>query len=243
MLERRRPDSAFLYVDGAPVRVRRTGRKKTISIGVQDGEVVVLAPRHVPNSEIRDLIDRKSDWIRKTLEIHSNRARSGARRFVDGEVFPYLGREYPLRVLRGLEPNARLRGGAIEVHVPPGLTPGRMSRSVRAAFLRWYRVRAEAIITERTAYFAEAMKVRPQRITLKDYKSMWGKCTAAGAITYNWKLVMAPRPIVDYIVVHELAHLRHLNHSPRFWALVEATLPDHRESRDWLRLNGHLLTI
>lgn len=243
MPEGRRLDATFAEFDGAPVRVRRTGRKKTISIAVQDGAVVILAPRHVPNREIQELIDRKAEWIRKTLRLHGNRAKAVTKRFVDGEAFTYLGKEYRLRVLPGIEPNPRLRGEMIEVHVPLGLPPARLSRSVRAAFLRWYKERAEAVTTARTTHYAALMDVRPQRILLKDYKSMWGKCTATGAITYNWKLIMAPPPIVDYVVVHELAHLRYLDHSRKFWAQVEAILPDYRESRDWLKLNGHLLTI
>lgn len=243
MPDGRRLDATFAEFDGAPVHLRRTNRKKTISIGVQDGAVMILAPRHVPNREIRELIDRKTEWLRKTLEQHVRRARVKSKRFVDGERFSYLGKEYRLRVLPGIEPNPRLRGETIEVHVPLGLSRERLSRSVRAAFLRWYKERAEAVTTARTTHFAGLMDVRPRRISLKDYKSMWGKCTAAGAITYNWKLIMAPPPVVDYIVVHELAHLRHLDHSRRFWDQVEAILPDYRAHRDWLKLNGHLLTI
>ena len=243
MPDLRRLDSPFPDFDGAPVQVRRTGRKKTISIAVQDGVVVILAPKHVPNREIRDLIARKAPWLRKTLQAQALRPKFRERRFVDGETFTYLGKDYELKVLPGIDPNPRLRGDRIEVHVPLGLPPDRSSRSVRAAFLRWYKERAEAVTSERTRHYAALMNVRPHRILLRDYKSMWGKCTAAGAITYNWKLVMAPRDIVDYIVVHELAHLHHLDHSPRFWKQVEAVLPDYRERRTWLRQNGHLLTV
>lgn len=243
MPDGRRVEMPFADFEGAPVRVRRTGRKKTISIAVQDGMVVILAPKHVPSREIKDLIARKASWLRKTLLTHIDRQKAQERRFVDGETFAYLGKEYRLRVLAGLDPNPRLRGDRIEIHAPLGLPPERLSRSVRAAFLRWYKERAEAVTTARTSHYAGLMAVRPQRIMLRDYKSMWGKCTAAGAITYNWKLVMAPTEIVDYIVVHELAHLHHLDHSPRFWSQVEAILPDYRARRDWLKLHGHRLTI
>lgn len=121
--------------------------------------------------------------------------------------------------------------------------PDRRARSIRAAFLRWYKEEAEALFEDRTAYFASAMGAAPKRVLFRDYKSMWGKCTGQGEITYNWKLIMAPPKIIDYVIVHELAHLHHLNHSKEFWACVEAVLPDHKARRRWLKDFGQTLTI
>ena len=83
----------------------------------------------------------------------------------------------------------------------------------------------------------------PKRISFREYKSMWGKCDVEGRITFNWKLVMAPEQILDYVVVHEMAHLHHLNHSPAFWQRVETVLPDYKQRRKWLKDHGGLLTI
>lgn len=101
--------------------------------------------------------------------------------------------------------------------------------------------KAKQIFPERTAYFAERMGVDYHRITIREQKTRWGSCSSAGNLNFNWKLVLMPQEILDYVVVHELAHRKEMNHSPRFWALVEKELPDYRIRREKLKMYGRQL--
>lgn len=104
-----------------------------------------------------------------------------------------------------------------------------------------YRMTAGQVLQERTEHFARQMEVSFERISIRDQKTRWGSCSARGNLNFNWRLILAPSEVLDYVVVHELAHRREMNHSERFWKLVESVLPDYRERRKWLKENGDLL--
>ena len=103
------------------------------------------------------------------------------------------------------------------------------------------RQKAGILLGERTALYAERMQVSYKRITIRDQKTRWGSCSTAGNLNFNWRLVLAPREVLDYVVIHELAHRREMNHSAAFWRIVEAEMPDYRKYRDWLKKNGRFL--
>ena len=229
--------------EDTPVTLRRTGRKKSISLAVRDGCVTIRAPQRVPDADIQELIARKAAWLRRKLAKHAEAKRLTTRAFVDGETFLFLGERYPLQVRDGPKARAELKTGVFVVHVRRAHSTERHARSIRAAFIRWYKAEAARLIEDRVRQYAERMKLSPGQVSFRDYKSMWGKCTSDGDLTFNWKLVMAPLDIVDYVVVHELAHLLFLNHSAEFWSVVETAIPDYRLHRKWLNDNGGTLAI
>lgn len=233
----------FGTFEDAPVTLRRTGRKKSISLAVRDGCIAILAPRRVPDRDIQELINRKAAWLRRKLAKHAEAKRLTTHAFVDGETFLFLGERYPLQVQDGPKARAELEAGVFVVQARRSHSAERRARSVRAAFLRWYKAEAATLIEDRVRYYAARMTLSPGQLSFRDYKSMWGKCTSDGDLTFNWKLVMAPLEIVDYVVVHELAHLRYLNHSAAFWSVVEAAMPDYRVHRKWLKDHGGTLKI
>ncbi len=106
-----------------------------------------------------------------------------------------------------------------------------------------YKKAAADYFPKRAAYYAPLLGVTYSRITIRDQKTRWGSCSSKGTLSFNWRLMLAPPKILDYVVVHELCHLREMNHSPRFWALVASILPDYKESRKWLKENGNSLII
>lgn len=106
-----------------------------------------------------------------------------------------------------------------------------------------YRQAAKEYIPKRAEYYAAQLGVSYNRITIRDQKTRWGSCSGKGNLSFNWRLILAPPKILDYVVVHELCHRREMNHSPRFWALVESILPDYKQSRKWLKENGDKLTL
>ena len=137
---------------------------------------------------------------------------------------------------------------AIQVGLDGSVTvraPKRCSRAVIEDFVaedyRSYQIAAGQALQERTAFFAEIMGVDYGRITVRDQRTRWGSCSAKGNLNFNWRLILAPGEVLDYVVVHELAHRREMNHSKRFWSLVEMVLPDYERRRRWLKENGEAL--
>lgn len=222
-----------------PVEVVKTDRKKSASIQL-DGEVVkVRVPRTLSDRRIRELIARRTSWITAKLKEAAERPVVKPKEYVSGETFPCLGRNYRLKVTAGDEPSVRLRGGYLQATVRG--TDERPRETVRLMLAAWYRERAEKRLGEKTERFAKVVGVEPRSVAVKDYKSRWGSCSAKGDIRYNWRIILAPHRIVDYVVVHELCHMLEHNHSGRYWKLVEKYVPDYRERRDWLK--NHSLSL
>lgn len=226
--------------DGVPITIKRTNRRKTVAIHVDGGDIRILAPKRLSVRTLQDLIEHRSDWIRAKLHLQAARPSLPPRTFVEGDRFAYLGRVYRLEIDHTGPAPARLKSGRLIVAIRPG--DGEKAR-IEASLADWYRHQAGRHLAEKTVRFASTLDVRPKAVTLKNYRSRWGSCTARGDIFYNWRIIMAPSRIVDYLVVHELAHLVHHNHSPRFWACVASVLPDYRAHRDWLKLNGATLRL
>ena len=226
---------------GFTIDVERTNRKKTVSIQVGPGRVRVIAPKRLAERQIRKILEKREPWIREQLLIQQSLP--DPKEYVSGEPFTYLGKTYPLKVLSGFPPGVKLKNGILAVSVPhpPAGNDGR--QDVREELKKWYWNRAERHLREKTRSRARALGVTPGSVSLRDYKSRWGSCGVRGDIRYNWRIIIAPPGIVDYLVVHEVCHLRHLDHSPDFWACVESQFPDYRDCRGWLKTNGITLTI
>ena len=224
-----------------PVEVIRTDRKRSASIYLEGDGVRVRVPKGLPDGRVRELITRKSPWIRKKLKEAELKAPLKPREFVSGETFSYLGRNYRLKVLSGDTPSLKLRGGYLEANIP-GFS-GTREEEVRSLLVGWYQRHARKRLEEKTRRYAKILQVEPGCVSVKDYKSRWGSCSATGNISYNWKIVMAPHRIVDYVVVHELCHLLEHNHSAAYWRHVERVIPDFQECGEWLRRNSEQLKI
>ena len=232
------------YLD-IPYSLRRSRRRSTISVTIDpDKGMLVHCPQRLPQAEIDAFLRRKSKWIRSKLAlIDSLRANQQPISWQDGAALPYQGESYTLRI----RPDASggsvsLHGGIIEVAC--GLAGEQPADTASESLvMAWYRREAERVIQQRVAYFERCVGVTPRKVTVKDQKRRWGTCTSRGALYFNWRLILAPSHILDYVVVHELCHLLELNHSPHFWSLVSAVLPDYRQRRTWLRQQGASLEI
>lgn len=187
--------------------------RKTVAIQItHKGEVIVRSPRQCPLSFIDAFVAEKRPWIeRKLLEM---KQRDEERELVKGN---------------GLE-------GHTEPHVHNGFL---LPRTVEEE--RFYRAQAAEIFARKASYYAARMGVTYQRIAIRDQKTRWGSCSSKGNLNFNWRLVLAPVSVLDYVVVHELAHRREMNHSSRFWSIVEEIMPDYQTHRRWLRDQGDSL--
>jgi len=210
-------------------------RRRTIALIVQtDGRLVVRAPLRAPEKMIREFVQGKADWIRKR-QAQARAERLPPRQFTEGEKFLYLGRSYPLMFVPPQRP--ALQFGSVF----------RLSRSARArakaAFIRWYKARAAEVIGGRVDWFARQHNFNYQQVRITSARARWGSCSSRGTLSFTYRLVMAPLEIIDYVVVHELVHLKVKNHSKRFWSQVAAILPEYKHHVAWLRKNGHALTL
>lgn len=218
-------------------------QRKTMAITISPAGIVrVAAPNRISNKEIIDWVNSKSKWIVNKLdEINNLRAAPTSREYIQGELLPYLGLDYPLHIEthnKRTKPTADLYCGRLVV-----TSPDTDTEIIRGAIEAWYRCMAGAHIQSRIDFFRPQLDVSPQRVTIKNQKTRWGSCSSKGNLNFNWRAIITPPKVIDYIVVHELCHLVHLNHSQDFWKLVAATLPDYKAGKDWLRKNGPRLTF
>jgi predicted metal-dependent hydrolase len=152
--------------------------------------------------------------------------------------FPYQGRDLPLTIIEA--PGTR-RSEIVEDADGLRLLRGDDREAPQAVLREWLVDRAREAFVERAAYWAPRLEVRYERITIRDQRTVWGSCTKAGHLNFNWRIVMAPPEVLDYLVIHELSHLREMNHSRRFWAIVASQCPEWRAHRRWLRDHSHRL--
>ncbi|MBA2564550.1 MAG: M48 family metallopeptidase, partial [Gemmatimonadetes bacterium] len=200
-------------------------------------------PLRWPLAEVPGALERHARWIARTLARQRRRSLAASRlRVADGERLGLLGEELTLRFLPDPSADARSRvwrdGSEILVSHPPLAEP-----SPCAPLRAWLRAVAAREIPARVDAAAAAIGLHPERVSVRDQRTKWGACSASRGVSLNWRLVLAPTAVLDYVVVHELCHLRELNHSPRFWALVGRHRPGFEAQRAWLRDNGAALDI
>jgi predicted metal-dependent hydrolase len=224
-------------MDGFPfqVEVVRTDRKRSASISLSDDLVKVTVPSTLSDNRIRDLVRKRTPWIKKKLQEYSARPIIPPREYVSGETVTYLGKNYRLKVLISDQPSIKLRRGYVEATVTK--TDIDPKNTIRSLLEHWYRSLAEKRLGEKTVRLARVIGVNPASVTVKNYKSRWGSCSTKGDISYNWRIILAPHSIVDYVVVHELCHMLEHNHSSKYWNHVERHIPNWRECRKWLKHN------
>lgn len=220
-----------------PYLLRRTGRRKTIALAIDaDSGLVVTAPRRASRAEIDALVRRKRRWIEEKLrQVRDAALRYRPRAFADGEPCLYLGRRHRLQVVEGAAMATRILDGHLHAAIPSGLAPEMRRAAVREAMEAWYRERAGEMLPARVRAWHRHFTAEPPRVIVKDQRRRWGSCDARGTLRLNWRLVQAPLEQVDYVVVHELAHILHRGHQPDFWQAVGRAMPDYAQHRDALR--------
>lgn len=227
--------------------VRRSRRRrKTLQITLDADGVIVAAPLRTPASEVHNFVEQRVPWILRHAEQAMHDA--APRPLGTGETVPYLGREACLSIDSGggNQPIVQFNPWRFDVTLPAAIPDGARADAIRSALIEWYRVRAGEILRERVDTWWSRLgddRPSPPRVLVRDQRRRWGSCTASGTIRLNWRLVMAAPMLIDYVVVHELTHLRTMNHSPAFWAHVALAIPDYRERRAHLREVGPTLRV
>jgi|TARA_B110000263_G_scaffold55737_1_gene47215 predicted metal-dependent hydrolase len=226
-----------------PLVILRTNRKKTVSIEVTPSNVKVSAPKRLSNRVITDFITERSRWIEKNVRLQLEQPKQKTRTWSDGEMFAYLGQDYPLRIKKEIRSVVDIDDGHLDVEIPRETLKFEEKQTVKSLIAAWYKQKASEKLITRSVDWSKLLKVEPASIRIKEYKSQWGSCSVSGVISYDWRIIMAPIEVVDYLVVHELAHLLEHNHSQKYWRHVETIIPDFREQQAWLKLNARTLNI
>jgi len=218
--------------------VRKANRKTSSIIIKPNNDIEVRVPSRLSNALIEHFVQSKMQWIQKKLLFNrDHRTQHQPKSFIHGESFLLLGKIYTLNLKQGKR--------CIQIEDDELLVshPNPQQENIRRQLTRWYRQQAEIHFTGRCSSFAAIIGKQPKSVGIKTYKSRWGSCHHDGRVYFNWRLIMAPEWIIDYVVVHELCHLIHHNHSKAYWQLVATILPDYKEANIWFKQHGLSLEL
>lgn len=210
-------------------------KRKTISLQVYpDKRIVIRAPLKAKLNWIEAFVREKQAWIHKQFQRQLEITKIPAKKnFVTGEEFLFLGNQYLLEIQHEQKVPLKFEQ---RFYLALSALP-----EAEAVFIDWYKKMAKTVISERVQFHAEKYGFQFKRIRIGDAKTRWGSCSADNHLNFSWRLIMAPLSTLDYVVVHELAHTIHKNHSKRFWQKVASVFPNFANERKWLKENGHRL--
>lgn len=220
---------------------RSPKRKKTISLQIgKSAELTVYAPCFTPVAEIDRFLKEKQDWIDKALRRQSEiRHEEQSKTYQTGECFYYLGRSYPLEAY--FEPlenqGVMFWNDRFFLNCPDN------NAMRRHYFELWYKKKAEAYLPARVEHFSKLHNLTPAGVRITKASQRWGSCSSDNALAFSFRLIMAPPDVIDYVVIHELMHIRQKNHSSKFWRLVLEAMPQYSVHRRWLRDHQHLFSL
>lgn len=212
-------------------------RRRTIALEIQtNARLVVRSPLSVSDKYLQELVNRKSDWISQKKKLILEKGLSDTKKeFVHGGEFLYMGEKYKLYIVDGQEP-ALIFSQAF--YLSSNYLP-----QAREIFIQWYKKEAMRIIIHRTESLSQSAGLTYRRVKISNAAKRWGSCSHNGNLNLSWRLIMSPLLVIDYVIVHELAHLTVKNHSRTFWNRVRVLFPGYEQHKKWLKKNGHGLMI
>jgi len=217
--------------------IGRWSKLKTLTLtGERDRALIIHAPQSMSDGEIQHVVESKRQWILAKLrhpQKYQDRQHPPGKEVVNGEAAPYLGRDYRIEI-------AETASGDVEFTDVFLVPPARQGRR-REVLRDWYIARAKEKILARAEQHARALGVKFQAAMIVDNQYRWGSCTVNNNVSFNWRLIKAPMFVIDYVVVHELAHLLEPNHTSRFWSIVRAHTPTMEKAKAWLKEHGQVL--
>lgn len=211
--------------------------RKTVSIYVEpNGSVLVRAPNEITTEKINSILQDKRLWIYRSLvEFQELNHSKVQRKIANGEGFLFLGKSYRLKLDTGLINPLSLMQGYF-------MLDENNAKQARNLFVDFYKEQGKNFLPKRVEYYKNKMGVEPEKIVVRELKNRWASRSKT-ALNFHWKIMMAPISIIDYVIVHELAHYIKEDHSPGYWEVVESVMPNYAEKKNWLRLNGAFLDV
>ena len=229
-------ESHSISLEGKQVAyLLKRSRRRSVGLRVDASGLTVQAPMRASHNWLEQVLQEKARWVQDKL-AQVQASTPPVQLWRDGEALPFLGENIRLTLLRGSSQRPFLCDGELHLGVPPSPPSGYVEKQV----VGWYRNQALGCFHERAALYAAPLGLAFSSLAISNAKTRWGSCNARGQLRLNWRLIKAPLAQLDYVVAHELAHLRHLDHSPAFWRVVESLYPDYRTARIALRERGVL---
>jgi predicted metal-dependent hydrolase len=225
--------SQVLIIDELSLEVRRSARRKHLELIIdRGGELILAAPDETGDGAMVDFVREKKLWLyTKLAEKRATQQPAIRKEFVSGEGFAYLGRNYRLLLVQHQDFPLKLENGRFKL-LSTNVNQG------REVFVQWYEAHSRVWITKRIMKWAPRLNVAPQSVETRDLGYRWGSCGMRGNLNFHWACILLPPAIVDYVIVHELAHLIESNHTLNFWRIIGRILPDYEQRKRWLAVNG-----
>jgi predicted metal-dependent hydrolase len=207
-------------------------KRKTLSLTInENAELIIRAPKRLSIEKIQDFINEKENWINRKKRLIENQIKDVTS---NHNKLLYLGNLFPINVEQNASKELFFTG---EEFIANSIEPDSLSLSIK----KWYKNKFKEIALPRVAYFANKHNLMVNQVRIKNQKTMWGSCSSKNNINLNYLLLMAPMGVIDYVIVHELVHTIHRNHSTDFWDSVESIMPEFQEHKRWLKKNGYKL--
>jgi len=220
-------------MDISNYEVHRSNRRSVAIQITPIGTIIVKAPYLLPKFLVDQFVERKMTWIQKKIAVATKFPLQIKKNIEQNDTYYYLGTPYAVNI-----------GNFKEISRTQTLNfPRHLLFRGKTELTNWYINEAKRVITERATYFAKSMKTTYRRISYSDTSSKWGSCAPDNSLQFNWRLVMAPIIVLDYVVVHELAHTNEKNHGPKFWRIVAAQKPAYKQHIKWLKENANKLQM
>ena len=217
-----------------------SNKRRTIALQIVDGQLTVRAPSGVSLKAIQAIVSDRGAWIEKHLSASVTAMKPD---YLKLGYIPFQERSLPLLCQRHVKSSAQLHDDVLLVNVSKRVREANVDAKTAELIRHWYSEQALQWFTARVALWQTKMQVQVTAIKVGSWNSKWGYCKSSAEVGFNWRLLMAPTWVADYVVVHELAHLRYLNHSAAFWQFVHRFYPDSRRVKQWLKQHQHQLTI
>jgi len=214
-----------------PVNIKVTKRKKTISIRIHKNKILVNTPNFVNEEYILSLLERKKEWISQIILKNDKQYKNN---FVNREAF-YLGKKYKINIKKGFCNGVILKNDNLVILYK------RKNFNIKKALEKWYRLRCNLLIEDRLNYYSKKTNLKYNGFSIRSFKRRLGSCDNKKHLSFNWKIILMPKQIIDYVVIHELCHIIHFNHSKLFWKEVSNLCPEYKSYKNWIKENLSIL--
>ena len=214
-----------------PSKIIRS-KRRTLSISINDNaELIVRAPHKLSIDKIHDFIIEKEKWLNKQKNIVNKRLSDS---FLDKDMALYLGSLFPIKTAQSQSNKLTFNGEEF-------LAGSSEQEIINLSLKKWYKNKFKEVAIPRLTYFADKYNISVNQVRIKEQKTLWGSCSSRNNINLNYLLIMAPMYVIDYVIIHELVHTIHKNHSANFWKTVESMMPNFKEAKTWLKNYGYKL--
>ena len=221
---------------GLRVEVVRSIRR-TASLHIVGSDLQVRVPESLGDERVAAILQQKRPWIRTKVAELKRVPPNRSKELVSGESFPYLGRHYRLKIQDGHQVGVCFSGGYLTATIRPSEQREQREARIQQYLQNWYRSRALERLQEKVDRYAQQIGVTPAGVSVRNFKSRWGSCDKKGQVAFNWNIIKAPHAVINYVVIHELCHLIHANHSDKYWKEVARHDEEHKAHRRWLKEN------